>query len=320
MKRLVLSIMALLALVIPCIPTAHAGPLMRLLGGRSCGGAVSCSQPYYSYTPAYVAPYVAPVVTPTYTTPVQQQVIVNTAPAYTPNWRSDLLAYQAKRDDLQAYLDALNAIGFQGQSYNIRSLSQSYGGNTQYGYSYQNVAQAYGTLDMSTLFQQSARLTSQAQQLSGDANSQFSALVGQAGTNQARIAEILARAAAAEKVLNATAPAASTTTITTGQGTQVGPAPIQPRDGDQVAIEEQKAFLQKVAIPACASCHSGNNVQGGFNLADYSNMTLDAKQKVWDRINSADPAKRMPKVADGAGAYKPGTALTPEQKRAFFTH
>lgn len=260
----------------------------------------------------------------------------NTVPV---DWRTQLLDLAKQRDTAElglrksaleqiAYLESINALGLTGnfriQNYgqaiqfpgyaggmNYASVNQ---GNTLYGYSYNTVKEAYGSTDMNVLYQQASRLTQGAQQLAGDAHRDFSGLVTQAGDNQSRIAEILAKAAAAEKVLNAANPQPSTRTTTTVTGSG-STSTVMPKVDDTL-VEDTKRFLTYTGIPLCGSCHSGQTLKGKFDILTYPTMTSDQKNVIWDRIFSKDPDKVMPRSVDG----RPGTPLTAAQKQDFVTH
>lgn len=253
-------------------------------------------------------------------------------PAKAPvGWRTQLLELAKQRDayegkmrllavDQKAYIDSIAALGLTGnykwegygtgvpgysQSlYSSRSTSYGASGLTQYGYSVKSVREMYGETNLNTLYQQSARLTAGAQALAGKANSEFSGLVGAAGDNAARIAEILAQAEAAERALKAArlAPSTKETTTITGSGTSTLPPP-KPVEED-LAIASATDFLKTVGIPRCASCHSGNNIKGGFDILKYPTMTDEAKSKVWERLITKDEMKRMPRLATGGVAPK----------------
>ena len=63
-------------------------------------------------------------------------------------------------------------------------------GTTVYGYS--TVAESYGNVDLGLLYNQAARLTDQAQQLAGQAATDFQSLVQAEGQNRAEVAKIIA--------------------------------------------------------------------------------------------------------------------------------
>ncbi len=300
-----------------------------------------------------------------------KKVAVNKVTFKDADWKIKLLELARQRDtyegalrkaafDQQAYIEAINALGLNGnfrwQNYGGYSVPKklglgggydygdrygerasaklgSYGasGQTDYGYSVKTIQEMYGNTDMNVLYQQAARLTTSAQGLAGQANTGFQDLVAAAGENGARVAEIIARARAAEIALRATAPQAASRTVTTvtGGGTTTGgstgttPPPTPPGEalpaprtatGDaKTASAEATEFLKVTGHPYCASCHSGKNIKGGFDIATYPAMTLDQKRVVWGRLLTTDPKKRMPLAADGT----PGTPLPTEHLKNF---
>lgn len=157
-------------------------------------------------------------------------------PSYAPGWRNRLLDIAQGRDKLEgqlrtaaldhgAYVSALQALGLNGNfrlagygaapSYPSYAPPHNYApyvapqGQTVMGYSYSTVKDLYGQDSLNTLYQQASRLTSNAQTLAGQANSDFSNLVSQEGGNRARVAEVLAAGQAAVAALNAARPSAS---------------------------------------------------------------------------------------------------------------
>ncbi len=314
---LILTGFALLA----SIPNAEAGFLFRNRLGCRTAYVAPC------YAPAV---YAAPVIAPAYVAPLPAvQVNVNNVPAYTPSWRSEVIAAYVARDDRQAYLDAIGPLsGSYGLAYGQRSIQLgSYGasGNTIYNYS---ALKGYNEVDLNVLFQQSSRLVAGAQQLAGQANTQFGERVGQITDAQARLLEIQTRAQAAKLVLDATAPQPRSTATVIERGGAVIPGSIvppnpTPQNNDQADIQEAANFLKITAMPLCAGCHSSANgakPQGGFDVLSYPTMTAEQKEKVWARIMSTDPEKRMPRKVDEKGVFSPGPPLTAQQKQAFFTH
>lgn len=292
----------------------------------SCGRWIQYAEGYWAYTPISVA--VSTTITP--------------ADGYS-GAVSKLLDVAKQRDkyELQnrklavehsAILQMVDALGLKG-NFAISGYGQSllypgygypftqttanlgtYGANADslYGYSYSQIQQAYGSTDMNTLYQQAARNTQSAQSLGAQANTEFSGLVSQAGDNQARVAEILAKAQAAKIALDAANPQSSKTTQTqvSVTGTSAAPNTVSSA-GDDSAL-----FLKNVAVPLCASCHSGGTVKGGFDVTQYPSLPLDKKVIVWGRLFDHDPARRMPKGKD----LGPGAPLTGEQLRQFVTH
>lgn len=193
--------------------------------------------------------------------------------------------------------------------------------NTVYGYSVNSLRDQYGTTDLNLLYQQAARLTQNAQSLAGQAGSDFSGLVGDAGNNAARVAEILSRARAAQIALEAANLPPSSRTVTSSSGTVTGGTagsslgisgglgggippmnPVEGLNGAARALPGQgnggggnpALFLQAVGTPRCSSCHSGKDAKKGFDIANYTLLDPDQKRVVWKRILSEDPKVVMP--------------------------
>jgi mono/diheme cytochrome c family protein len=246
------------------------------------------------------------------------------------DWRTQLLELAKQRDKLvlaerraaleqKYYLEAIGALGLTGnfrvEGYGpavgygyggVNATANLYtGGNSVFGYTYQTVKEAYGSTDMNSLYQQSARLTQGAQGLATQANTEFSSLVQQAGDNQARVAEILARAQAAALALQATAPSPSTRETTTVTGTATGLA----TDADAGTV------WQKSAQARCAACHAGARIRGGFDLNKFASLDDAGRHKVWVRLTTADLTKRMPR--DVKDEHKPGVQLGPDELMAW---
>jgi hypothetical protein len=322
---------------------------------NACGYLVQ--QPstyYYSYTQVDNAPPYVPSV-----------------PAYNPDWKTQLLELARQRDafegalrksdlDQRSYLEAIKALGLSGNFYwpNYGGYGASYGymghnyynhgygynygyvppvvqGNTTYGYSVNTVKELYGSTDLNALYQQSARLTQGAQTLANQANSDFAGLVGQAGTNAGRVAEILARAQAARTALEATQlPPGSKTTITesgsiTAPGAPVAPMPVpgpktsvmpqgpMPKAddiGDQARSDA--LFLKTIAMPRCGACHSGKVTKGDLDITLYPSFDLERKKRVWVRLMTDNRDKLMPRNPDGG----PGTPLSAQELQEFLSH
>lgn len=248
----------------------------------------------------------------------KEKVYYPQVPEYTPDWKVQALKYAAQRDDYQTYLMTLQALGVQGQQYQFQQGTyNTYGsyntptyqptGQTQYGYTYQQIKEQYGTTDLNALYLQASGLTKNAQGLAGQAHSEFSSLVqvaadGQVRTAeaQARVAEVLARAHAARLVYESTNPPASTRTTTTFRGVYK-PSPALREDSNTGGdIEKAKAFLVNVGIPACGQCHTkedGKKVKGDFEIVAYVNMPVEERaRRVWPLLRASTPKeKRMPK-------------------------
>lgn len=270
---------------------------------------------------------------------------------YTPGWQKKLLDIAAQRDktesklrlqamDYNAFQQSLKALGLEGNfrwngygqainygtgfahSYGQGSVNLgSYGGNgnTLYGYSYSTIKDVYGDTNLNTLYQQAARLTQNAQTLAGQATTDFTDLVGKEGENRARVAEILAQAQAASQALQAAKPQARERTETRvfsfrteadGNG-GVKVVPIEGGGEQPIAQPRDAAVFQTLIKTKCASCHSGDKKEGGFDIATYGGLDALKKTKVWNRLLTPDQDKRMPKGQP---------ALTADEIRLFVTN
>lgn len=218
-------------------------------------------------------------------------------PRYGPGWKEQALKYAEYRDDLAAYLKTLDALGIQGQQY---SFQQGYHypqmnyatGQTAYGYTYQAVKEAYGQTDLNTLYQQASRLAQGAQGLGGQATAEFQSLVAQAGENQAKVAEILAKAQAVRAIMEGVRPEPRVKETTTINGVAMPPA------GAATALT--------VLNSRCASCHSGAQKKGTFDVAQWNQLTDDQRAGVLARVLTDDDARRMPRKPDGSAGKLTG--------------
>jgi len=254
--------------------------------------------------------------------------------------------------DFQQYLQGLQALGLQG-NFHIQNYGQSvpygaptmpytpyasskqYGnqGNTLYGYTYSTIRDIYGDTSTSSLFQQQAKLAENAQSLAGQASTDFGNNVAREGNNRARVAEILAYGQSRKMALDSSHPQIPVEEHredrieTTGQGQgqvqQQGQGQGQaqslgPDGGARVTMPRADGAVTwpAVAIERCASCHGNGKHEGGFELAAYEKMPPEQKAKVWARLTTSDPDKRMPRGKDGG----PGKPLTPAEFKLFVNH
>ncbi len=271
---------------------------------------------YYAYGKAYYAYYYSYY-------PINKQV------TYTdPDWRSQLLKIAQNRDKIEGklrlnaseqkyFLEAVEALGLAGQfrfqnygadpyGYNSLSISPAgYQGKTITGYSLSTFIDAYGNFDRNILFQQASRHTQNAQQLAGQATTDFAGLVQQEGNNSARVAEILAKGEAAAKVLQASK-AENQAQITTREfrfqieQTPDGKVEVKPIPEQQATIQSnvQVNFYQVAALQ-CASCHAGSKPKGNFDVFSFATMKEEDKKKVRERLTTQDAKLRMPRNPDG---------------------
>jgi hypothetical protein len=191
-------------------------------------------------------------------------------------------------------------------------------GSTVYGYS--SVAQAYGQVDMGLLYNQAARLTDQAQQLAGQASSDFATLVQAEGQNRAEVARILAQGQSARQALEAAAGTSQQRqqvqqrtfafrVTQTGDNVQIQ----QIQDGQQTGnfqlsgaqsstAQGTAANVSDLLRNSCVSCHGNANTQGGLNL---EGSISDAQQAaILARVTTDDLDKRMPRNSNGTAGQK----------------
>jgi hypothetical protein len=262
---------------------------------------------YYSYGYRYEYPRTYQY----YRIPVYKEVAK--AASYTPpsGWQSELIRAAAARDEQNAYFGALKYLGLGAPipaayssypSYVSNANLGSFGANanTLYGYSYEQVRQAYGDANFNTYMQQSSQLARGAQGLAGDAVSQFNASLTGLADNQARIMEYLAKGNAAANALRAAElpPSSRTTTVVQGSGQGVAEEPTVP-----VAVASSEIRQQK-----CAGCHAGKDAKGKFRVQDFDSYTEEQKAAVVLRLLTTDKDRRMP---------KDGQPLTMEQISQF---
>lgn len=233
------------------------------------------------------------------------QVIANTTPpAYSKDWKVELIKYKEGLDDHAAYLASLRAMGINGQAYAFQS---GYYGlppvNASTQYSYSSIAQLYGDTNLSQLYQSSALLAQGAERLHGNAISGHQLLLTQEGANRARVAEILAKGQSGAQILKALS--GPSTVITQSSKTVTG----QPQSRN---IEALSTLLQN----KCASCHSGSVKKGGVDLADYLSFSQEQKERVWSAVTATDAKNLMPRNADNS----PGQRLSVAELQLLFSN
>jgi hypothetical protein len=322
------------------VPYTRSGTYYSTPGYYSCGYYYpGTSYTKYSYTRYY----------PPAATYPQQAAAVDYKSG---DWRSKLLDIAKARDEYEGqlrkaaleqlqYMEAVKALGLQGnfnyQNYGINPMAYggygygnlnvgNYGinGNTAYGYTFSQLAQSYGSTDLNVLYQQAASLAKGAQDLGGQATTQFGQLAEQAGGNAARVAEILAQGKAAADALANARPAPSTTTVTQVQGVTQQQQQVQ-QSGQQQGGQAAQAGThargvasltpgQQKAAQSCIRCHSGDAPKGKFDVAAYFQGRYDrqANLAVLGHVTS-DPkqdASHMPRLDNGgAGTLPPDLIL-----------
>jgi hypothetical protein len=199
-------------------------------------------------------------------------------------------------------------------------------GSTVYGYS--SATQAQGALDLGLLYNQAARLTDQAQQLAGQAATDFAALVQAEGQNRTEVAKILAQGQAARMALETASgqPARlqqKTFAFRVVQGSD-GQLKVEQLQNGATNNEQDFDLLSQQATGAtitnisdllknrCVSCHSNAKASGNLNLEVQ--ITETQQRAILTRITSDDLEKRMPRNPDGTA----GTKLTVDELRLVF--
>jgi ribosome modulation factor len=271
---------------------------------------------YVAVKPAYVAPAL---------------------PSYTdPGWRGKLLDLAAARDQFegqirksqfehQQYIESVAALGLSGNfringygavapySYGKYGAAYSYGAayapQQQQTYSYASIADVYGDNNINVLYQQAARLVDGSQNLTGQAQAGFLTLVGQSASARERVAAIIARGQAIERIaakLEQGQVQVRTFEFRTGPGiADPGPAaPLPAEQGPQPRVDAL-GTLQTYMATNCAACHDGKNAKR-WDLQQYPSFTRAQKTEVFNRLATKDESQRMPRTSDGkAGPLAP---------------
>jgi hypothetical protein len=184
-------------------------------------------------------------------------------------------------------------------------------GNTVYGY--HALSQFQNQVDMGLLYNQAARLTDQAQQLAGQAATDFQNIVQNEGQNRLEIAKIIAQGQAAKEALLA---AKGPETIV--QKREFSFKITQQSDG-QFKIEQTDmspdfglisgkqsannvASVSNLLSQKCVACHNDSNSMGGLNL--LKPITEQQQQSIINRVVTDDESIRMPRLKSGAPAPK----------------
>ncbi len=265
----------------------------------------------------------------------------NTLPPPTqlpPDWRDkvlDIVAAQKKAantallkgQEQASYMEALQFLGLQnslagGYGFNSTYAGGNYGaylsgqytvsqGSTLYyanPYGVQQLLSQYSDNNQSILEQAVGQHLQQLNASLEKANFGAQGLIGQRNAGNQKVAEILAKAIAAENVLKALNGPDRQETYRFEQG-------VKKLEGGQqakAAQQQQSPALQawvSVASQTCSKCHAGDGQNTAqFNLEDYPYMNQQQRQKVLNLIFTADSGKRMPRG---------GPALTSDQAMTF---
>lgn len=194
-------------------------------------------------------------------------------------------------------------------------------GTTVYGY--QAITNYQQQVDLGALYNQAARLTDQAQQLAGQAATDFQGLVQAEGQSRADVARIIAQGQAAKEALQAiNMPqrvveqrvfSFKVTTQPDGNikveemNTEPDFGLVTPKQSANNALDVSKLLTEK-----CVKCHNGTKSMGGLNL--MSPITENQQQEILNRVVTNDPALLMPRSADN----KPGPRLSNQEISALY--
>ncbi len=257
---------------------------------------------YYQYTPVKVV----------------EKTVEKVVPQ---DWRTKLLELRKEQLEHQNYIDSIKFLGLDNpqKSYPVSGYGQvfstigTYGaqGNTQYGYSLQSFIDHYGDNNLGVLLQQLGRITENQQQLSGQATSDFGAIIGRVGQDNTRVAEILAQGQVAAQVLKS---------LQTPQQNKIETKEFRFKVGGDGKIESlpetlpaPKGDLFKTwqsQAQGCANCHFGKTLKGNFDISTWPSLSAQKKAEyAYGRLLTDDHSKLMtPTKTD----TDPGKPLTEE--------
>lgn len=210
------------------------------------------------------------------------EVPVVSTPTYNANWKSELVNHLSKAKDNETFLQALRESGLSRPGYS-GSVSQ-YSTSTHVGFpaAHYGIA-AYGVgqpLDINAVFSAADRHTENAQRLADRADAHFKDRLGQA-VDASRV-EATGRAFAAALQASAT-PVSTTSTVNVQSQESSTSGPARP------ALAT--VYQDTVFATHCASCHSGTNRKGSF---DVDALNDAARESALRRIFSDDPKLVMP--------------------------
>lgn len=194
-------------------------------------------------------------------------------------------------------------------------------GSTVYGY--QAITNYQNQVDLGSLYNQAARLTDQAQQLAGQAATDFQGLVQAEGQSRADVARILAQGQAAKEALQAI----SMPQRVVEQRIFSFKVTTQP-DGN-LKVEEVKSepdfglvtpkqsvgnamSVSNILTEKCVKCHNNTKSMGGLNL--LSVITESQQQEILNRVVTDDQSLLMPRSVDN----KPGPRLSNQEISALY--
>ena len=211
--------------------------------------------------------------------------------------------------------------GYSSQQYGNSGYSQPVAqqGSTITGYN-EYVADIYGNLDLQALYEQALRNRSSAREMESQAASETHQLLDGLGERAGAVAEIQAQSQALSSamrelrgMLDSMRPQSRARiekreyeVSPTGPATDQTNA--QPSAGTRNSVG---AALQGLFDRKCTSCHSPGKAateMSGIDLSDFTKLTTNDVERIIASVETNDPAKRMPRAADG-GAAPPLTAF-----------
>lgn len=238
------------------------------------------------------------------------------------SWRDGVLAIAKAQQEYAAMNQALSQLGFNAdiQQAGVNTVNYEAAanqGNTVYGYS--AFSSNYGSVDLASLYNNASRLATQAQELAGQANVDFQALVQQEGNNQAEVAKILAQGQAAAQVLSQIKPEPIKNNVRVFQfSAKVGPEGVEiVPDEEENTSEQVTVFgseivgtpLGNLALTGlfenkCVQCHSGENPKGNLDLNKWLGFSAEEQAQLSQKIQTRillpkDDEKHMPPSKEG---------------------
>lgn len=274
-----------------------------------CGRCVY-PQGYYTYT--YSHSYTAPVA------PVVQNITRK-------NWREEVLEIAAaqKKQELKLkaeqleqeyFMQAISALGLQSQYPNL-PYGTTYSGTLQYSTAGANAGTVYGysfrdlyhNNDADLLQQQATRMTEMLGGILSQHDTQVNTLVGTKIAGQTRIAEIMAKGQAVEaflKNLDGNKVETRTFSFKVEQAAD-GQLQVVPTNPNPAATTDlaQLDLAWQASAKQCLQCHSGQKLEGKFDVTRFPTMSLAQREAVFRRLIDPDDSKRMPRLANGKGGH-----------------
>lgn len=220
------------------------------------------------------------------------------------DWRTKLLELRKEQIEQQNYVDSIKFLGLEnpykyplplGVYGHSVSVIGTYGvqGSTFYGVqpSLNSLTDLYGTADPNVNWQQLARILEGTQSLLGQGTKDFGDLLGRDTDNRARIAEIVAKGQALDRVLRD-----SPKTETKQFNFKIGQDGKIEKNTLELLPSPKGDIYQRWSAQAqgCANCHFGDKKSGGFDIASWPGLPKAKKlEYAANRLLTNDPDKLM---------------------------